>query len=70
MEASYPSDLSDAEWAVLRKFVPKVRSRGRPRAFGPGSHEGRVGQLVALFDGHLRISLSGPRTPTEYMPVT
>ena len=31
MEASYPSDLSDAEWAVLRKFVPKERSRGRPR---------------------------------------
>jgi putative transposase len=31
MEASYPSDLSDAEWAVLRKFVPQEKSRGRPR---------------------------------------
>jgi len=31
MEASYPSDLSDAEWAVLRRFVPKEKSRGRPR---------------------------------------
>jgi transposase len=31
MEASYPSDLSDAEWAVLRKFVPMEKPRGRPR---------------------------------------
>ena len=31
MAASYPSDLSDAEWTVLRKFVPKEKSRGRPR---------------------------------------
>jgi putative transposase len=33
MEAVYPSDLTDAEWAVLRKFVPADKPRGRPREF-------------------------------------
>lgn len=29
---SYPTDLSDAEWAVLRPLVPEARFGGRPRA--------------------------------------
>ena len=29
---SYPSDLSDKEWEVLRPLVPEARSGGRPRA--------------------------------------
>jgi len=29
--ARYPSDLSDAEWAVVEKFIPPPRRGGRPR---------------------------------------
>ncbi len=29
---SYPSDLSDKEWEVIRPLVPEARSGGRPRA--------------------------------------
>ena len=28
----YPSDLTDAEWAVVAPFVPPPRSGGRPRS--------------------------------------
>ena len=31
MDAVYPSDLSDAEWAVLRPLLPKRKARGRKR---------------------------------------
>jgi putative transposase len=32
MDARYPSDLTDAEWEVLRPMMPKRKSkRGRPR---------------------------------------
>ncbi len=31
----YPSDLSDAEWAVLEPRLPAVRPGGRPRAHPP-----------------------------------
>jgi putative transposase len=29
---SYPTDLSDAEWEILRGLVPEARLGGRPRA--------------------------------------
>jgi putative transposase len=31
MDAVYPSDLSDAEWAVLRPLLPTRKPRGRKR---------------------------------------
>lgn len=31
MRASYPSDLSDAEWALLEPLLPAAASTGRPR---------------------------------------
>lgn len=27
---AYPSDVSDAEWAILAEFIPEARSGGRP----------------------------------------
>lgn len=32
MRDAYPSDLSDAEWAILEPLVPVVKPGGRPRA--------------------------------------
>ena len=29
----YPSDLSDAEWAILEIFVPAVKGGGRPATY-------------------------------------
>jgi putative transposase len=29
---SYPTDLSDEEWAILQPLVPEAKSGGRPRA--------------------------------------
>ena len=31
-ESVYPSDVSDAQWKVLRPLIPTVKSGGRPRA--------------------------------------
>ena len=31
MRAPYPSDLSDAEWALLTPLLPPPKSTGRPR---------------------------------------
>jgi putative transposase len=31
MSTSYPSDLSDAEWACVQRYVPPMSRRGRPR---------------------------------------
>jgi putative transposase len=31
MEAVYPSDLKDSEWAVLRPLLPTRKPRGRKR---------------------------------------
>src|SRR5919202_4869317 len=28
---SYPTDLTDAEWRLLRPFFPSTKPRGRPR---------------------------------------
>jgi putative transposase len=30
---SYPTDLSDKEWALIRHLVPEARSGGRPEAY-------------------------------------
>ena len=32
--AIYPSDLTDAEWAVIEPLVPMPAPRGRPRKYG------------------------------------
>jgi putative transposase len=31
MSTTYPSDLTDAEWACAQRFLPPISSRGRPR---------------------------------------
>jgi putative transposase len=31
MSTSYPSDLSDAEWACVQRYLPPLSRRGRPR---------------------------------------
>src|SRR5258708_31796762 len=31
MSTTYPSDLSDTEWACLQRYLPPVSTRGRPR---------------------------------------
>ncbi len=28
---AYPSDVSDAEWAVMEAFIPAAKPGGRPR---------------------------------------
>jgi len=28
----YPSDLNDADWAVLKPLIPAAKPRGRPRS--------------------------------------
>jgi putative transposase len=31
MNTSYPSDLTDAEWACIQRYLPRLPRRGRPR---------------------------------------
>lgn len=31
MNTTYPSDLSDAEWACAKRYLPALSARGRPR---------------------------------------
>ena len=31
MSTTYPSDLTDAEWARAQRYLPRVSTRGRPR---------------------------------------
>jgi putative transposase len=31
MGAGYPSDLSDAEWECVQRYLPPMSLRGRPR---------------------------------------
>src|SRR5262249_1198502 len=31
MNTTYPSDLTDAEWECVQRFLPQVSTRGRPR---------------------------------------
>lgn len=57
----YPSDLSDAEWALLEPLLPDARPGGRPRA-----HPTR-----ALVDGMLYVLRGGiawRALPHEYPP--
>ena len=51
----YPSDLTDAEWAIAGPMVPPARSGGRPRdvnvrelAEGPATEEHRASLLHAM----------------------
>ena len=32
MEASYPTDLTDDQWEVVRQFIPAAKPGGRPRS--------------------------------------
>src|SRR5215470_7400050 len=31
MSTTYPSDLTDAEWACIQRYLPALSTRGRPR---------------------------------------
>ncbi len=31
MSTTYPSDLSDSEWACVQRYLPSLPARGRPR---------------------------------------
>jgi putative transposase len=33
MSTTYPSDLTDAEWAHVQRYLPPVSTRGRPRTY-------------------------------------
>jgi putative transposase len=61
MRQPYPSDLSDAEWAILEPLVPAVRPGGRPRA-----HSGR--DLVDAMLYVLRGGIAWRALPHEYPP--
>lgn len=61
MRAAYPSDLSDAEWAILEPLVPGVRSGGRPRA-----HPDR--ELINAMLYVLRGGIAWRALPHEYPP--
>ncbi len=32
MSTTYPSDLTDAEWACVQRYLPTLSTRGRPRS--------------------------------------
>ena len=58
----YPTDLSDAEWAVLRPLVPEAKPGGRPR-----SHETRE-ILDAIFFYVLRGGCAWRLLPHDFPP--
>ena len=57
----YPSDLSDAEWAILGPLLPPVRPGGRPRA-----HPLR--EIVDAIRYVLRTGCQWRALPHEYPP--
>ena len=57
----YPSDLSDAEWAMLEPLLPPVRPGGRPRA-----HPLR--EIVDAIRYVLRTGCQWRALPHEYPP--
>ena len=57
----YPSDLSDAEWALLEPMIPCARPGGRPRA-----HPTR--ELVDAMLYVLRGGIAWRALPHEYPP--
>jgi putative transposase len=34
-EKNYPTEVSDAEWACLKGYLPTPKPRGRPRVYDP-----------------------------------
>lgn len=58
---SYPSDLSDTEWALLEPLIPAARPGGRPRA-----HPER--ELVDAMLYVLRGGIAWRALPHEYPP--
>jgi len=57
----YPSDLTDAQWALLEPHLPVVRPGGRPR-----SHPTR--ELVDAMRDVLRGGIAWRSLPHEYPP--
>jgi putative transposase len=56
MRTSYPSDLSDAEWETLQRYLPPLPKRGRPP-----THSLRV-----IFDAIFYVLRTG--CPWRYLP--
>lgn len=56
MSTSYPSNLSDAEWACLQRYLPTVPKRGRPP----------IHQLRTIFDAIFSVLRTG--CPWRYLP--
>lgn len=61
MHPAYPSDLSDAEWAILEPLVPAAVPGGRPR-----KHADR--DLVDAMGYVLRGGIAWRALPHEYPP--
>lgn len=59
---SYPTDLSDAEWEVLRPLVPEAKFGGRPR-----SHDARE-PLDAIFFYIVRSGCAWRLLPHDLAP--
>lgn len=55
MSTSYPSNLSDAEWACLQRYLPPVSKRGRPP----------IHSLRAIFDAIFYVLRTG--CPWRYL---
>ena len=53
----YPSDLTDAQWAILKPLLPQARPLGRPRKTGLREivdgilYRNRSGLLVTVSEG-------------------
>jgi putative transposase len=56
MSTSYPSNLSDAEWEILRRYLPPLPERGRPPTH----------TLRSIFDAIFYVLRTG--CPWRYLP--
>lgn len=58
MSITYPSDLSDAEWACAKRYLPTLSTRGRPRTH----------TLRTILDAIFYVLRTG--CPWRYLPTT
>ncbi len=49
-EKTYPSDLNDAEWQILKPLIPKAKSGGSP--ITEGTHVRKWGILKTAIQDH------------------